>query len=45
MSAFAMVHLEVDFTPEKLAELVGVSKRTIYRRLEDATKLLRQKMG
>jgi len=44
MSAFALVHLEADFTPEKLAELTGCSKRTIYRRLEEATKLLRHKM-
>lgn len=45
MSAFAMVHLEPEFSPEKLAEVVGVSKRTIYRRLEEATKLLRSRVG
>jgi RNA polymerase sigma factor (sigma-70 family) len=45
MSTFSMVHLEDDVTPEKLAEAVGVSKRTIYRRLEEATKLLRGRLG
>jgi RNA polymerase sigma factor (sigma-70 family) len=44
MSAFAMVHLEADFTPERLAKMMGVSKRTIYRRLREATKLLRGKV-
>jgi RNA polymerase sigma factor (sigma-70 family) len=45
MAVFAMVHLEEGFTPEKVAEIAGVSKRTIYRRLEEATKLLRERMG
>jgi len=44
VAAFAMVHLEDDLPAEKLAEMLGVSKRTIYRRLEEATKLIRQKM-
>jgi RNA polymerase sigma factor (sigma-70 family) len=44
MAAFALVHLEDGLTPEHLAELLGLSKRTIYRRLEEATKLLRQRM-
>jgi RNA polymerase sigma factor (sigma-70 family) len=43
MTAFAMVHLE-DVAPETLAEYLGVSKRTAYRRLEEATKLLRQRL-
>jgi len=44
MAAFAMIHLEEEFTPEKLAEMLGVSKRTVYRRLEEATRLLRGRM-
>jgi len=44
MTAFAMVHLE-DFPAEKLTEVLGVSRRTAYRRLEEATKLLRQRLG
>jgi len=45
MAVFAMVHLEDDFTPERLAEMMDVSKRTVYRRLEEATQLLRDRMG
>ncbi|MBI4601340.1 MAG: RNA polymerase sigma factor [Planctomycetes bacterium] len=44
MATFAFVHLEEGVTPERLAEMLGVSKRTVYRRLEEATKLLRQRM-
>lgn len=44
MATFALVHLEEGVTPESLAEILDVSKRTVYRRLEEATKLLRQKM-
>jgi len=45
MTAFAIVHREEDFTPERLAETMGVSKRTVYRRLEEATKLLKDRLG
>jgi RNA polymerase sigma factor (sigma-70 family) len=44
MASFALVHLEEGFSPERLAELMDVSKRTVYRRLEEATKLLRQRL-
>jgi len=44
MATFALVHLEDGVTPESLAEILEVSKRTVYRRLEEATKLLRQRM-
>ena len=44
MTAFALVHLEEGFPPERLAEILGVSKRTAYRRLEEATKLLRGRL-
>jgi RNA polymerase sigma factor (sigma-70 family) len=44
MTAFALVHLEEGFPPEKLAEILGVSRRTAYRRLEEATKLLRARL-
>ena len=45
MTVFSMVHLEDDFGPETVAEIMGVSKRTVYRRLEEATQLLRDRMG
>lgn len=45
MTVFAMIHLEDGFSPDRLAELMDVSKRTVYRRLEEATKLLRDRIG
>ncbi len=44
MATFAMVHLEEGVTPDSLAELLKISKRTVYRRLEKAMKLLRNRM-
>ncbi|HVR73297.1 MAG TPA: sigma-70 family RNA polymerase sigma factor [Planctomycetota bacterium] len=44
MAIFAMLNLEEDLTPEKLAESLGVSKRTVYRRIAEATRLLRGRL-
>ncbi len=44
MATFALIHLEEGVTPEGLADMLEISKRTVYRRLEEATKLLRQRM-
>jgi RNA polymerase sigma factor (sigma-70 family) len=44
MATFALIHLEEGVTPESLADMLEISKRTVYRRLEEATKLLRQRM-
>ena len=44
MATFALIHLEEGVTPESLAGMLEISKRTVYRRLEEATKLLRQRM-
>ena len=45
MTIFALLHLEEGFTIESLIEMLGVSRRTAYRRLEEATKLLRETLG
>ncbi len=44
MATFALVHLEEGVTPDALADMLKISKRTVYRRLEEAMKLLRQRM-
>ena len=44
MTAFALVHLEDGFSADRLAEVLGVSRRTAYRRLEEATNLLRARL-
>lgn len=44
MSIFAYVQFEKDCTPDQLVTALGLSRRTVYRRLEEATQLLREKL-
>jgi RNA polymerase sigma factor (sigma-70 family) len=44
MAVFCYVQFEEDCTPEKLVERLGLSRRTVYRRLTEATELLRARL-
>jgi RNA polymerase sigma factor (sigma-70 family) len=44
MAVFSYIQFEKDCTPESLAASLGMSRRTVYRRLEEATQLLRKKL-
>jgi RNA polymerase sigma factor (sigma-70 family) len=45
MTVFSLLQLEKGTTPEQLVETLGLSRRTVYRRLEEAAQLLRERLG
>ncbi|MBI4605667.1 MAG: sigma-70 family RNA polymerase sigma factor [Planctomycetes bacterium] len=44
MAIFSYVHFEDGCKPEVLADALGLSRRTVYRRLDEAAKLLRARL-
>jgi len=45
MAVFSFVNFEEGLKPEVLADTFGLSRRTVYRRLDEAAKLLRARLG
>ncbi len=44
MAIFTYVHFEDGCKPETLGDALGISRRTVYRRLDEAAKLLRARL-
>ncbi|MBI4606081.1 MAG: sigma-70 family RNA polymerase sigma factor [Planctomycetes bacterium] len=44
MTVFSLLQLEKGSTPETLVDSLGMSRRTVYRRLEEGAKLLRKRL-
>ena len=44
MAVFSYAQLEEGCTPDSIAEKLGLSRRTVYRRLEEATELLKKRL-
>jgi RNA polymerase sigma-70 factor (ECF subfamily) len=44
MAVFSYLQFEEACTPESLTETLGISRRTVYRRLEEAARLLRKRL-